>query len=150
MLDTITVMHRRWYYTRHGLLLLYVLVLRIYVTRLRAIHLCSTSTRISTACHIIVIIITRYCGSLYMILDTDHCYDMYMLHRYYDPSHSYVVVMSHRHIYIHHFTDTRYTDSIVTYASHTSVHACIVSIFLSYDSLCILYRLLFHVTIFML
>jgi len=52
MLDTITVMHRRWYYTRHGLLLLYVLVLRIYVTRLRAIQLCSTSTRISTACHI--------------------------------------------------------------------------------------------------
>jgi len=45
-----------------------------------------------------------------MILDTDHCYDMSMLHRYFDPSHSYVIVMSHRYVYIymHHFTDTRY------------------------------------------
>ena len=46
-------------------------------------------------------------------------------------------------IYMQHFTDTRYTDITVTYTHRTSVHACIVSIFLS--SLYILYILLFHV-----
>jgi len=58
-LDTVTVIHRTWYYRIHGLPLLHVLVLRGYVTRIMATHLCSTSTRISTAFHRIVIIITR-------------------------------------------------------------------------------------------
>ena len=46
--------------------------------------------------------------------------------------------------------DARYTviscsHITVTYAHRTSVHACIVSIFLSYESLYILHVLLFHV-----
>ena len=85
-----------------------------------------------------------------MILDADHCYDIYMLHRYYDPSHSYVIVMSHRYIYTCTTSRILVTDNMVTYTYHTSIHACIVSIFLSYDSLCILHRLLCHVTVFML
>ena len=46
-------------------------------------------------------------------------------------------------IYMHHFTDIRYTDITVTYTHRTSVHACIASIFLS--SRYILYILVFHV-----
>ena len=51
--------------------------------------------------------------------------------------------------------DARYTviscsHITVTYAHHTGVHACIVSHLLSYDSPCILPRLLFHVTVAML
>ena len=48
-------------------------------------------------------------------------------------------------IYMHHFTDTRYTDITATYAHRTSVHACVISIFLSYGLPCILHVLLFHV-----
>jgi len=95
-----------------------------------ATHLCSTRTRIS---------LHGYCSSPYMILVTDHCYYMYMLHRYYDPSH-----------YMYHFTDTRFTGITATYTHHTSVHACVGSIFLSYGSPCILHVLLFHVPVFML
>ena len=92
MRDTVTVLHRTWYYMIHGPLLLHVLVQRRHVTRIMATHLCFTSTRMSTALH-------GYCRSPYQIFDTDHCYYMYMLHRYYDTSHSYVVFMSHRYIY---------------------------------------------------
>ena len=42
----------------HGPLLLHVLVIHRDVTRIIATHLCSPGPRISTACHIIVIIIT--------------------------------------------------------------------------------------------
>ena len=50
--------------------------------------------------------------------------------------------------------DTRYiviscSYITVTHAYHTSVHSCIVSILLSYDSPCILH-ILFHVTVSML
>jgi len=136
-------LRRTWYFMIHGPLLLQVLVLHIYVTRISLVY--------GRVPHITILLLSLYgyCSSPYMILGTDHCYSMYMLHRYYDPTHSYVVVMSHRYIDMHHFTDTRYTDSIVTYAYHTSVHACIISIFLSYDSLCLLHRLLLHVTVFM-
>ena len=53
------------------------------------------------------------------------------------------------------YMDARYTviscsHITVTYAHHTSVHACIVSHLLSYDSPCIIPRLLFHVIVSML
>jgi len=115
-----------------------------------ATHLCSTSTRISTAFPLVLSSLHGYCSSPYMILDTDHCYYMYMLHRYYDTSHSLISYSCPTDIYMHHFTDTRYTDSTATYAHRTSVHTCVVSIFLSYGSPCILHVLLFHVPVFML
>ena len=51
------------------------------------------------------------------------------------------------------YMDARYTviscsHITVTYAHHTGAHACIVSHLLSYDSPCILPRLLFHVTVY--
>ena len=85
-----------------------------------------------------------------MLLYTDHCYYMYMLHRYYDTSHSLIWYSCPTDIYMHHFTDTRYTDITATYAHRTSVHACVISIFLSYGSPCILPVLLFHVPVFLL
>jgi len=100
------------------------------IIRMIATHLCSTRTQIS---------LHGYCSSPYMILVTNHCYYMYMLHRYYDPSH-----------YLHQFTDTRYTGITATYTHRTSVHACVGSIFLSYGSPCILHVFLFHVPVFML
>ena len=52
--------------------------------------------------------------------------------------------------YYHHYMNAWYTviswsHIPATYAHRTSVHACVVSIFLSYESPCILHVLLFHV-----
>ena len=53
----------------------------------------------------------------------------------------------------HRYMDARYTviscsHITVTYAQRTSVHACIVSIFLSYESPFIVHVLLFHVILY--
>ena len=84
----------------------------------------------------------------YISCHTGHCYRMYMLHRYDDTSHLFC-----SHIppidKMHHFTENRH----VIYCSHrymdsqhiTVTHACMVSLFLSYGSSCILHVLLFHV-----
>ena len=59
----------------------------------------------------------------------------------YDCSHRYITAR-HTVISCSHIT--------VTYAHRMGVHACIVSIFLSYGLPCILHVLLFHVTVFVL
>ena len=77
---------------------------------------------------------------------------MYMYHRCPDTMtrHTLISYSCPTDIYMHHFTDTRYTDSTATYAHRTNIHACVVAIFLSYGSPCILHVLLFHVTVSML
>jgi len=74
---------RTWYYMIHGLLLLHVLVLHIYVTRISLVY--------GQVPHITLLLssLHGYCSSRYLILNTDHCYYMYMLHRYAMILHSH-------------------------------------------------------------
>ena len=76
---TDTVVHWTWYYIIHWSLLLHVLVIHRYVTRIIATHICSTGTRIYQ--------FTEYRISYY-------CYHRYMDARY--------TVMSCLHIIVTH------------------------------------------------
>ena len=76
---TDTVVHWTWYYIIHWPLLVHVLVIHRYVTRLIATHICSTGTRINP--------FTEYRISYY-------CYHRYMDARY--------TVMSCLHITVTH------------------------------------------------
>jgi len=77
-------------------------------------------------------------------------------HRHSTGTRIYHCTACHISYYCYYrYLDARYTviswsHIPVTYAHHTSVHACIVSHLLSYDSPCILHKLLFHVPVFML
>jgi len=111
-----------------------------------------------------------------MIVDTDHYYYRCMLHRFYDTAH----LLFRRHspsilsglttrntvmtciiilvtwildISLHGLSHSMLAWSLYTFMSYlhiTDTHAYNVSHLLSYDSLCTLHRLLFHVIVSML